>query len=128
MLTAAERSFYEVLIGILEQRTPGRYVVLAKVRLADLIKVAPRTERRQSFQNSINAKHVDFVLCDRQTLAPVLVVELDDSSHGRSDRQERDAFVNGALAAARLPIVHVANQHAYAPNKVYDQVAAALAE
>lgn len=127
LLTPAERSFYEVLIGVLDQRAAGRYILFVKVRLSDLIKVIPGTEKRGSFQNSVISKHVDFVLCARQTLAPVLPVELDDSSHNRPKRQSRDEFLNAALGAAGLPVVHIRNQHSYVARDVYEQVAAALA-
>jgi Protein of unknown function (DUF2726) len=36
--------------------------------------------------------HVDFVLADASTPAPVLVIELDDRSHDRAEAKERDAF------------------------------------
>jgi very-short-patch-repair endonuclease len=69
-------------------------------------------------QNKINQKHVDFVLCDPNSFTPLLVIDLDDSSHMRKDRQGRDAFVDAALDAAGLPILHVSAQHAYAPAEV----------
>ncbi len=58
--------------------------------------------------------HVDFVLCDPDALTPLLVIELDDSSHERTARRDRDAF----LGAAGLPILHVAARHAYAPTEI----------
>jgi hypothetical protein len=36
-----------------------------------------------------------------------LVIELDDSSHRRRDRMERDAFVNRVMSTIGLPIWHV---------------------
>jgi hypothetical protein len=38
---------------------------------------------------------------------PRLVVELDDRSHDRADRQARDAFVDQVLYAASYPILHI---------------------
>lgn len=48
---------------------------------------------------------------------PRLVVELDDRSHEKKDRQERDELVVGALKAAGLPILHVAAAKGYVPQE-----------
>jgi hypothetical protein len=110
-LTIAERSFY----GVLCQGLDSRYQIFAKVRLSDLVEVRWGTSGAQGHQNRINQKHVDFVLCTANDLTPQLVIELDDSSHSRRDRRERDAFIDAALAAAGLPILHVQAQPTYAP-------------
>ena len=111
--SAAERSFYEVLKRLI---APD-YTLFAKVRLADLVFVTKGASAWQSHFNRINGKHVDFVLCDRD-LAPVVAIELDDLSHDDEDRQERDKFVDLALAAAALPIVRIRAKRAYAPDRV----------
>ena len=114
LLSAAERSFY----GVLCQAVDQRYSIFAKVRLGDLLEIPWGTPKFRNHLNRINRKHVDFVLCDANSFTPLLVIELDDSSHEREDRQERDAFVDTALDAAGLPILHVSVQHAYAPAEV----------
>jgi len=111
LLTAAERSFY----GVLCQGLDSRYQIFAKIRLSDLVEVRWGSQGAQGHKNRINQKHVDFVLCTANDLTPQLVIELDDSSHTRRDRQERDAFIDAALAAAGLPILHVQAQRTYAP-------------
>lgn len=113
LLTPAERSFY----GVLDQAVDGQRV-FAKVRLGDLLDVVRGTPRPRVYRNKIDRKHVDFVLCNARTLVPELVIELDDRSHDRLDRQERDAFVDAALEAAGLPILHVAAKRAYIPTEL----------
>ena len=103
LLTKAERSFF----GVLQNAVGNRYLIFAKVRLADLVFLPRGTEKRQSHFNRIQSKHIDFVLCDHDVVRPLLAIELDDSSHNRADRQDRDVFVDSALAAAGLPILHV---------------------
>lgn len=105
----AERSFYEVL----RRAMPKDYVLFAKVGLGDLLYIQRGTERWQAWRNRIQSKHVDFVLCDPKFLKPILVIELDDSSHDDPDREERDAFVDQALAAGGIPILHVPVAQAY---------------
>lgn len=107
LLSAAERSFYEVL-----RRLTPDHTVFAKVRLADVVYVTKGSESWQSHFNRISRKHLDFVLCD-YNLVPVLALELDDSSHDSEERADRDEFVDRALTAAALPIVHVRAQSGY---------------
>lgn len=77
------------------------------------MQVRPGTRNWRPHFSRIAAKCVDFVLCEPAELHPRLVVELDDASHSRPDRQRRDAFVDAALAAAGLPILHVRWQRRY---------------
>ena len=109
LLSKAERSFF----GVLQKAVADRYLVFAKVRLADLVFIPRGTEKRQSFFNRIQSKHLDFVLCDHDAVRPLLAIELDDSSHQRADRKQRDQFVDSALAAAGLPIRHVPARSSY---------------
>ena len=109
LFSKAERSFFDVL----EQIVEDRYVVFAKVRMADLLYIAKGTPKRQSFQNRINCKHIDFVLCDPKFISPILAIELDDSSHDTPSRQNRDLFVDDALAAANLPLLRVRVRRSY---------------
>ena len=111
LLTAAERSFYEVLCSVLD----GQLLVFAKVRLADLVYMPKGTANRQTHFTRIQSKHVDFVLCTRDKLSPVLVIELDDASHEEEARRDRDTFVDAALTAAGLPILHIPAQRSYVP-------------
>ncbi len=110
--SAAERSFYEILCRISPEHT-----VFAKVRLADLVRVqATGREFWQRF-NSISGKHVDFVVCDER-LAPVVAIELDDSSHDKPERLTRDQFVDSVLESAALPIVHVRAKRGYVLDEI----------
>lgn len=107
-LSPAEASFFHLL----RQVVADRYAVFPKVRLADLV-FPPRQEGQFGAWQRINRKHVDFVLGDPRTLRPVAALELDDRSHRRPDRLERDAFVDRVFADAGLPLVHVPAQRTY---------------
>lgn len=123
LLSKAERSFF----GVLEHVAGDSYYLFAKVRLADLLWLPKGTEKRQTHLNRITAKHVDFVLCSRDTVRPLVAIELDDSSHQRQLRVQRDAFVDEALAAAGLPLVRVRAQEAYNVGELRTQIESAIA-
>jgi hypothetical protein len=121
LMSKAERSFF----GVLEQVTDSsKYYIFPQVSLNNLVTVEKGTGSFQAFHNKVDRKSVDFVLFDRSAVSPVLAIELDDSSHDREDRQERDAFVDRVLAKAGLPLLHVRAQAAYDPK----QLAALISE
>lgn len=60
-------------------------------------------------------------------MKPRLLIELDDSSYQLASRQERDAFVDEALAAAGLPILHIAAARSYVPQEVWSKICEKLA-
>lgn len=116
VLTAAEQTFY----GVLLDAAGDRWTVLPKVRLSDVLDVPMGTPDRQG--NRIDRKHLDFVLCSPADFAPLLAIELDDSSHDRSDRRRRDAFVDAALEAAGLPVLRISVRLVYDPSELRAQI------
>ncbi len=66
----------------------------------------------------VSQKHVDFLLCHPEGLRPLLAVELDDRSHDRADRQDRDLFVDAAYRQAGLAVLHMTVRHEYDPAAV----------
>ncbi len=124
LLTKAERSFF----GVLQHAVNEEYLIFSKVRIGDLLYVRKGTEKRQRFQNYINQKHVDFVLCDKESVKPLLVIELDDSSHQSNRRRKRDNFVDRAMQAAELSILHIPAQQAYNVRELTDQIQSAVVQ
>jgi len=53
----------------------------------------------------VASKSVDFVVIETTTGDPRLVIELDDRTHERGDRQRRDAFVDDILRQADIRLV-----------------------
>ena len=95
ILTDREYEFYKKLRPLADEYGLSVY---SKVRLADLIEPKPKAENPYWMEcfNKIKAKHIDFALADEDT-AIVALIELDDTSHSRPDRIERDDFVNAVL-------------------------------
>lgn len=122
LFSAAEANF----LGVLNQAIQSEYLVFAKVRLADLFYVKKGTKKRQSFFNKIQSKHVDFVLCSKSPIKPVLAIELDDSTHQRLDRVQRDLFVDDLFKTAGLPLIHVAAKRTYNISELRDAIVGSL--
>lgn len=105
LFSPAERSFY----GILNQATQNEAVVFGKVRVADVLsppKGLSRSNWQKSF-NRISSKHFDFVICSPDTLYVRAVVELDDKSHAKGKRAERDRFIEKACESAGVTLHRV---------------------
>ena len=107
-LSPAERSLYGVLVTTLG----NEFVVCPKVNVADILYVTGSAEA-QKYRNKIDRKHVDFLVCDLSTMAPRFAVELDDSSHARAERKDRDEFLDAAFKAANFPLLRVPAKQSY---------------
>lgn len=84
------------------------YTVQIKMRLADIVE-----PRRGQFYDKyyeanfrrISQYHVDFtILNDRMKV--VAIIELDDNSHDRPDRQERDEKIDSILEGTNIKVIH----------------------
>ncbi len=124
LFTPAERSF----LGVLEQAIGNEVRIMGKVRVADVLKVRPGLDAkaRQSAFNRIQSKHLDFVACDPNDLSIRFAVELDDKSHDRTDRQNRDSFLDEAMEKAGLPIIRFVAKKGYSVQEVSDAIAGRL--
>jgi hypothetical protein len=114
LLSKAEFSFYRVLC----QACAGSFVVCPKVRLGDLLYVKKGADKPMGWINKINRNHIDFVLCNPQTMQVVAAVELDDSSHDSEKARQRDEVKNKACASAGLPLFRFRAQRSYDPSKI----------
>jgi hypothetical protein len=117
-LSPAEISFYHVLRCVLRDQA----VIQTKVGLGDIFYVS-RPHENQAARYRISQKHVDFLLCEPKSLNPLAAIELDDSSHARADRKERDAFVNRVFEEAGLPLLRFPVRYAYQTNEVAQRLA-----
>ena len=80
-------------------------IICPKVRLLDIIEPRKGEKDYLALRGKIQSKHVDFVLCD-QSMHIKAVLELDDNSHDRKDRKERDAFVDHILSSVGYTVIH----------------------
>ena len=114
LLTQSELKFYRVL----KQAIPIDTLICMKVRMGDLITCDER-DWHKGWGPRISAKHIDFVLIDKETTAIKLAIELDDSTHRtHADRIARDKFVNKAFEVAGMPLLRIQTQKWYDMEKL----------
>ncbi len=118
LFTYRERAFFKALI----EDVGGQYSVFAKVRLADILWLANEPENRKYHSNQLHCKHFDFLLCEKGTYKPLLVIELDDSSHDKYEHRERDEFKDKVCAETRLKLWRPRVQQTYPKGFIAEQV------
>ena len=122
LVTKSELRFYKSLLKAVQDD----WEIFAMVRIADLLRVEKGNQQRRKWLNKILAKHIDFVLCDPGSLQPIVCIELDDPSHNRPDRIERDIFVNSAFEAAELPLLRIPTQPKYLSREIRELIESVL--
>lgn len=81
-------------------------IVFTKMRIADLLEVPKNHPDYMKWFNMIKAKHIDFILVD-SSYHIKLLVEVDDPSHNRPDRQARDQEVDEIFRQQGLEVLHL---------------------
>lgn len=108
LLTKAEQHFYNELKFVI----PHGYVLCLKVRIADVLLGSTELTARNKKEwysefAKISQKHFDFLICKESDLSFLCAIELNDSSHQRKDRAQRDDFIRAACLNAKLPLIEV---------------------
>ena len=113
VFTVAERSFY----GVLKEVVGDNADIFAKIRVADIVspnKKLDRSDWQRAF-NRVSGKHFDFVICDKNTLSVLCVIELNDSSHNSARRMQRDEFLQFVCNSAGIPLLFLKAKSGYSP-------------
>jgi very-short-patch-repair endonuclease len=108
-MTKTEHECYKVLSKILGDR----FYLFAQVHLSTIVDHKVKGQSWKGAFSHINQKSVDFVVCSKDYISPVLAIELDDSTHGRPDRQRRDVEVERILEDAGVPLLRIENRERF---------------
>ena len=121
LMTPTETAFFHALKNTLPSEN---YHIHSKVRMSDVVKVKKGVDRKQSRSalNRIDRKHVDFVLASPSDTTIYAVIELDDRSHQRKDRQKSDQFKNQTFTACGIPIIRFPVQPSYSSKDILAKV------
>lgn len=104
------------LYRLLKELMGDRYAICPKVALNDIFYIV-RPNENVHFFNKFFRKHVDFLLCDRQTMSPIFGVEIVRPIT-KGEARESDKFVQELFTDAGLPLVHIPSQETYQPAEV----------
>ena len=95
LLTQTELAYYNVIRELID----SRFIILPQVNLASVLdKKGGGNFRTELFRN------IDFGVFDSE-LHPIFLIEINDNTHLRKDRKERDKRVNKICKKAEIPLV-----------------------
>jgi very-short-patch-repair endonuclease len=117
-LTKAEHEFYDALV----KAVGNDYIIFAQVHLPTLLDEKVVGQNWKAAFRHISLKSVDFVLCDKAYISPKLAIELDDKSHERADRVDRDIEVERILKGADMPLLRIQNHGAFNPQDLAQKI------
>jgi hypothetical protein len=100
-LTAPEIALYRAL----REMVGERYIIFAKVALDDVFSIIRPNENVHYF-NKIFRKHVDFLLCQPQSLKPEIGVEIVRPA-GVGGTRSSDQFMEDLFLTAGLTLVQI---------------------
>lgn len=123
LLTQPEGRLYRSLL----LATADEYTVMAKVRLWDILWLVNEPPDRKQHLSRLSCRHIDFLLCEPQTLKPVLAIELDDYSHKKPEAIEADRYKDELFFAAGLPLLRL-NHPNVPPPRLRATIAQVLAD
>lgn len=104
------------LFRVLQTMAGRHYVICPKVALNDIFYIV-RPNENVHFFNKIFRKHVDFLLCEPDTLKPAIAIELEKPV-GRGERREADQFMEDLFLSAGIPLIHIPSSERYSETDV----------
>lgn len=109
LITRAEHEFFDILVELFG----SEYYIFTQVHLPTILEHKVNDQNWRGAFSHINGKSVDFVICDKKYIKPLLAIELDDKSHERLDRIERDSEVERVLQEAGMPLLRIDNKGSF---------------
>lgn len=114
LISRPEHEFFNILVEILG----NKYNIFTQVHLPTILDHKVVGQNWKGAFSHINGKSVDFVICDKAYIKPLLVIELDDKSHEREDRIDRDGVVEQMLKDAGMPLLRFGNNGSFNKEEV----------
>ncbi len=121
-LTRAEHDCYDALVAAVG----SGYYIFPQVHLPAIVDNKIVGQNWNAAFRHINGKSVDFVLCDKAYISPKLAIELDDKTHERPERKERDIEVERVLSEAGLPLLRIENRGHFNPSDLAQRIKGAV--
>ena len=122
ILTQTENEFYAQLCNALHN-AGLRVIVWPQVNVSSIIEsVGKDSQQRMKAFNRICRKSVDYVIVNQKTRETIICIELDDYTHNRNSRQERDNFINSIFISVGIPLFRVKAERNYDFNEIVSAV------
>lgn len=104
LMTKNELYFYEIL----QKNYNDKYIVMPQVNLASII--TKNKDFPAQYQNEL-FRNIDFGLFDKNTMECLLLIEINDNTHNRVDRRQRDDKVKSICEMAGIKLITFYTRH-----------------
>lgn len=123
-MTRREEEFFRTLSDIFGEKC---YIV-PQVHLSALLDHEVKGQNWKGAFSHINGKSVDYVLLRSKDLSVLCAVELDDSTHDKINRIERDREVERLLNDSNIPLIRLRNPGRMSKQEIVDIFAETINE
>lgn len=121
-MSRAEHECFEALMTAVG----NEYHIFPQVHLPTIIDNKVKGQNWNAAFRHVSQKSVDFVLCNKRYIEPILAIELDDQTHNRQDRKDRDGEVERILKDAGLPLLRLENHGQFDPQELSKRISEVL--
>jgi hypothetical protein len=94
------------------------FIIFPKICLNHAISLPQKDKQKYTLED----KFVDFMLCDKDTFQPIIVIELDDSTTNRPDSVTHDFLINRVLEEAEIKLIRINVQREYDADQIKDMI------
>ena len=115
LMTKCELYFF----FILSENFAKDYLIIPQVNLASIITKNKKFE--SEYQNELN-RNIDFGIFDKSTYLPLLLIEINDSSHNQPRRIERDKRVKDICSQSDIKLITFHTQFENEKNYVINRI------
>lgn len=116
-ITENELKLYKVLKKVAYEL---KLDIFTQVALNRILEINNR-RKQQQLKNRIDRKSIDFVLYDERTKKIICCIELDDPTHEREDRIERDLFLD-KIFKDTIKLIRIKVQNYYDYNEILTMI------
>lgn len=112
VITLNELNFYTVLMEVAKELD---LILFSQVSLYNILETKNNLDysTKTTYFNKIASKSIDFVLVDKKDCRIKLCIELDDPTHKKKSRIERDKFINELFKDLEINLIRYPSYSVY---------------
>lgn len=112
LITLNELVFHNVLLEIAKELD---LILCSQVSLYNIVETRKGLDKSNEtkYFNKISRKSIDFVLVDKKDCRIRLCIELDDGTHKKYNRIERDKFINKLFKDLNINLLRIPSKFHY---------------
>ena len=103
VMTSRENECFKILNEIFS----SKWFVVPQIHLSALLDYRVKGQNWNAAFRHINGKSVDFVLIGKESYRVICAIELDDSTHNKPERKERDVEIERIFNQAKIPLARI---------------------